>query len=94
MTYPALTAFYAAVFALLYVGLSAWVAVQCAFTAGQQFVLNQPLFVAERTTPALLCVLAGVGWAAAGRGAASCCGAVPTWSTGPRSTTRSCGSAG
>ena len=38
-----------------------WTAVTLAvaFTAGQQFVLNQPLFVAERTTPALLCVLAG-----------------------------------
>ncbi|GGH33409.1 hypothetical protein GCM10007036_46000 [Alsobacter metallidurans] len=42
-----------------FVALSSWVALQCAFTAGQQFVLNQPLFVAERTTPALLCVLAG-----------------------------------
>ncbi|PSC04756.1 hypothetical protein SLNSH_11720 [Alsobacter soli] len=44
----------------MFVQLSGWVALQCVFTAGRQFILNQPLFAAERTAPALWCVLAGV----------------------------------
>lgn len=43
-----------------FVALAGWVTLQCVFTTGRQFILNQPLFAAERTAPIVWCMLAGV----------------------------------